>query len=513
MRKSVLNDKNEIISKIQQHVYKLINKSIDIAKDCSCLDILLCIVQYHFIRYSENKEYEGKINLITKFREVSCDSIKYVIQLLLKYSSRKDFEKFGDNIKNELLKTTNLIQLANEITTYAENISLIQLSDDVSFTNEQKNIVRNNFEDFFTKKGIKEFAQYHHRVDYSNSIEVNSFKTENEMYDYFRNEYLPYAKLFEEETLCTIDDYIALNKSIIKIISDKLHNVESKLFYDSNGCLQLNDLRNYLLLIPNYLLYIKELLDNLDKRQSFLLRRLILESKDIDIYNLKYYEITRKPFINVNGFLFICPEFLLESICLNTHYSLLENSSVKQTYIKQASDIFVAKIESLATKYGFSTFMKEHNLYEGKRCIGDLDIVLKRDEFFLIIEAKNYNLPLNVYFHDLDETKKYKDYLIQNWEKHIIERNNYVKNHFSDLGMSSNFKYIYVTRCPEILSHFSSFLCLSFNEFEFYLKNQNTDISFEKIYEALYDQDMQDDITTLTQKTSIISSHIWFDKE
>lgn len=136
MRKSVLNDKNEIISKIQQHVYKLINKSIDIAKDCSCLDILLCIVQYHFIRYSENKEYEGKINLITKFREVSCDSIKYVIQLLLKYSSRKDFEKFGGNIKNELLKTTNLIQLANEITTYAENISLIQLSDDVSFTNE-----------------------------------------------------------------------------------------------------------------------------------------------------------------------------------------------------------------------------------------------------------------------------------------------------------------------------------------------------------------------------------------
>lgn len=513
MKKNVLDDKNEIISKTQQHIYKLINKSMDIAKQCSCLDILLCIVQYHFIRYSENKEYNGKINSITKAREVSCDSIKYVIQLLLKYSSKKDLRNYKNNIQNELSKTIELIQLANEITTYAENISLIQLSEDVSFTNDQKNIIRNNFEEVFSKPGTKEFAQYQNRVDYSNSIEVNNFKTENEMYDYFRNEYLPYAKLFEEETLCTIEDYIALNKSIIKIISDNLRNIEPKLFYDSKNCLKINDLRNYLLLIPNYIIPLKELLEKLDTSQAFLLCRLILESNDIDIYNLRYYEITRKPFIRIEGSLFICPEFLLESICLNTHYSLLENSSVKQTYIKQASDIFVDKIESLATKYGFSTFMKEHDLYDGKRCIGDLDIVLRREDFFLIIEAKNYSLPLNVYFHDLDETKKYKDYLIQNWEKHVIERNDYVRNHFSDLGMSSNFKYIYVTRWPEILSHFSNFLCLSFNEFEFYLNNQNMDISFGEIYEALYDQDIHEDVNTLTKNTSIISPHVWFDKE
>ena len=513
MSKNGLDDKNEIISKTQQHIYKLINKSIDVAKQCSCLDIILCIIQYHLIRYSENKEYEGKINSLTKVREVSCDSIKYVIQLLIKYSLKNDFKNFKEKLQIEFTKTTTLIQLANEITTYAESISLIQLSDDVSFTDDQKNIVRNNLEEIFKKTGIKEFAQYQYRVDYSNSIEVNNFKTENELYDYFRNEYFPYAKLFKEETLCTIEDYIALNKSIIKIISDHLRKIEPKLFYDSKNCLRINDLRNYLLLIPNYIIPLKELLEKLDPSQVFLLLRLILESKDIDVYNLKYYELTRKPIINVNGLLFICPEFLLESICLNTHYSLLENSSVKQTYIKQASDIFVEKIESLAKNYGFSTYMKEHNLYEGKRCIGDLDLVLKKDDFFLIIEAKNYSLPLNIYFHDLDATKKYKDYLLQDWDKHVYERNNYIKNHFADLGMSSNFKYIYVTRWPEILSHFSSFLCLSFYEFEFYLKNQNKEISFEEIYEALYDQDIHEDVDTLSKNTGIISPHVWFDKD
>ena len=39
MSKNGLDDKNEIISKTQQHIYKLINKSIDVAKQCSCLDI------------------------------------------------------------------------------------------------------------------------------------------------------------------------------------------------------------------------------------------------------------------------------------------------------------------------------------------------------------------------------------------------------------------------------------------------------------------------------------------
>ena len=513
MKESVLDDKEEIILKTQQHIYKLINKSIDIAKQCSCLNILLCIVQYHLIRYSEKNEYKGIVNSLTKVREVTCDSIKYVIQLLLKYSSKNSFENYSDNIKTEFIKTTNLIKLANEITTYTETISLVQLSNDVSFTNDKKNIIRNNFEEMFTKAGTKEFSQYHHRVDYCNSIEVNNFKTENEMYDYFRDEYLPYSKLFEEETLCSIDDYIALNKTIIKHISDKIRKIEPKLFYDNKNCLRVNDLRNYLLLIPNYIISFKELLETLEQSQAFLLLRLTLESKDIDIYNLKYFEITRKPFIKIGGHLFICPEFLLESICLNTHYSLLENSSVKQTYIKQASDIFVAKIESLAAKYGYSTFMKEHNLYDGKREIGDLDIVLKKDDFFLVIEAKNYSLPLDVYFHDLDATKKYKDYLLENWEKHVIERNNYLNNHFSDIGMSSNFKYIYVTKWPEILSHFSNFLCLSFTEFEFYLKNNEKDISFEKLYELLYDQNMHEDVDTLTKNTSIISPHVWFDKE
>ena len=79
--------------------------------------------------------------------------------------------------------------------------------------------------------------------------------------------------------------------------------------------------------------------------------------------------------------------------------------------------------------------------------------------------------------------------------------------------MSSNFKYIYVTRWPEILSHFSSFLCLSFYEFEFYLKNQNMEISFEEIYEALYDQDIHEDVDTLSKNTGIISPHVWFDKD
>ena len=39
------------------------------------------------------------------------------------------------------------------------------------------------------------------------------------------------------------------------------------------------------------------------------------------------------------------------------------------------------------------------------------------------------------------------------------------------------------------------------------------EISFEEIYEALYDQDIHEDVDTLSKNTGIISPHVWFDKD
>lgn len=84
------NNKNQlVIQKINQDIYKKINKAIDIAKQCDVIEILMAVMDYHFrrIRTVENKSDSPSVQDIESF--INLDSIKYVIQLIIKFGKQK----------------------------------------------------------------------------------------------------------------------------------------------------------------------------------------------------------------------------------------------------------------------------------------------------------------------------------------------------------------------------------------------------------------------------------------
>ncbi|MBA7542947.1 hypothetical protein ES705_35272 [subsurface metagenome] len=69
-------------------------------------------------------------------------------------------------------------------------------------------------------------------------------------------------------------------------------------------------------------------------------------------------------------------------------------------------------------------------------------------------------------------------------------KQNHLARNYSKYGISSNFKYLIVSKSPEIVSHFSQYLILSINEFEYWLKTRDLNTTFEDVlkdYWKIYD--------------------------
>src|SRR5205823_1819723 len=108
---------------------------------------------------------------------------------------------------------------------------------------------------------------------------------------------------------------------------------------------------------------------------------------------------------------------------------------------------------------------------------------------FLLIEAKNHSVPMDVYFHDQEATEKRLKQLQKEWEKKVDKRQKHLQLHHSNYGISSSFKYIIVTKTPEIISHFSSYLILSLDEFKRWIKTRNLATTFDDLFKMVYKLD------------------------
>ena len=184
----------------------------------------------------------------------------------------------------------------------------------------------------------------------------------------------------------------------------------------------------------------------------------------------------------------ISPELLVDSLFLNFHYTLLENKQHSEKHKKIMSDIFVNEILDIGKKYGFVYFTSELELYQGKNKLGDIDLILRHEklDFDILIEAKNHTVPLSVYHGVYEEINKRLKELKSGWENKVDKRYKHLIGNYEKYNIKKNFKYLIVTRYPEILSHHSDYLVLSTFEFDFYLQN-NTDFSnFSDLFNELY---------------------------
>jgi len=217
-----------------------------------------------------------------------------------------------------------------------------------------------------------------------------------------------------------------------------------------------------------------------------LIDRLTFPAEDFDEANLQVHALWRAPLIRVGPLLVVCPEFLLDSLHPNTHYSLLEAETVKAEYMARAARIFVDRVATVAAQLGWIERAREVFVRKGKRDLGDLDLVLEKDGEVLAIEAKGHVLPLPVYFHDAEATRRHLERSQQAIEAKVQARIDYLRDHHADYGLPADFRYIVVTQSPEVLSHFSALLVLSLEEFAAWLGQTPLLATFEQVSEEVY---------------------------
>lgn len=507
------NENQLVIQKINQDIYKKINKAIDIAKQCDVIEILMAVMDYHFrrIRTVENKSDNPSVQDIESF--INLDSIKYVIQLIIKFGKQKipNLNTISAKCFVDARKRYQLLCVsANEISSSNEILGLLELSPDVSLVND--NLVRSDITNITEE--MQKFLDYGGRADFLNNIKKEKILSEEDYFDLFLNEYKDYEDFFVESMFTTPQEIVDTYKYLFDETASKIKSVSINFTKDKDGLVYPYDMQNMIQLLPCFCFVYKNILEKFQEKAGFYILTHTIERKDIDVYNLRYYQLSRKPFINFKGLLIVSPEIVLESMFIDSNFSLLEITSTKNEYKAKISNDFLTKISKISGKYGFNEIKRDFDLFSGKRKIGDIDLILKKNDFYLLIEAKNHNLPLDVFFHDLNATKKHLENLQKNWQRHFSERIEYIKDHYSELGIGKNFSYIIVSRFPEILSHFSNIPCFAIEEFEKWMEFGDYKMSFSEFYEKFYnDEKKSSSISDMKAVQERLNHHIWFAKK
>ena len=511
---TVPNHKERALKKLETEINKDIQKLILGAKICGVFELLHFMYYLHWSRLLHlfpNAETKDKPKLKI-FSSSIEESLKFLISLITKYG-KSNFNYDKDNkiepLNNDLV--AELLKLSNLINAKFENFSMINLFD-VSVYGERDRYLRIDMSNVQTDKELKNIFNYFVRTDIDNNLKKSESTLHNDLINNFKKEYLPFDDLFVKEIGVTVNEFCDLIDTILNLITERIKEKQDSFPKLENGNVDIQDYRTFIGFSFCYLIDKKELYDKFESKFHSVLKRLTFVPTEFNENELRFHLVTRRPLIELNNTLAISPELILDSIFTNTHYSLLESSDIKQEYISKKSDYFVNEIVEIANRFGYVETDRELELYERKNQIGDLDVVLKnKDGHFLIIEAKNHALPLDIYFKDVTKTREHLEYLKDKWESKVIKRKNHLAEKHLSYGIEKNHKYIVVSLFPEIISHFSDILVLSIKEFEMYLENYDLDISFENFYSELYkkygQQYTEEEIEELRQANIVLGKY------
>lgn len=487
-----MNEKKiKALAKVEIEIENDINKMISWAKACSVNELNFLVYLLRLVRVMRvNPEDFATPNISEEFIKltgaVQEESLKYSIQLVMKYGNRPSFiREIGTPILNNELAIA-LHKTASLVSSKMDHKSLIQLfdidieSEDSRYFTIDPIIQQDNEE-------VKSLFDYYLRIDLDNSKHKENLRSLNELLDNFKIEFSTVSTLFKREFGVSIDEFIRLYSYLGGRLREKLKKFISFAPKLANG--NINEHDGLTINLYQHAVYFTqdEIYKNLGKKYQPLFERLTLNPTDIKDSELKYHMLTRKPFIQtVTGHLIVSPELLLDGLFTNTHYSFLEGE-FHDEYKEKMSKAFVNQIIKIARKYGYRRINTEVELYEGKKQLGDIDLVLEhKSGHMLLIEAKNHALPLDVYFKDIEATKMRLHNLKTKWEKKVQNRINHLESNHTTYDIKKPYKYLIVSSNPELLSHYSEILCLTLDEFEFFLKGGNWDSNFNKIFEELY---------------------------
>lgn len=481
--------KQRAIDKTKIEIAKDINTVIFTAQNSGIGELLYYLYFLHIVRLT-NVMFDvpaAEKNYTALCVRQLTDAYTYIIQLLYKYCQVELIPSDNnDGVINQGL-TTFLTKAVLHINAKYETLSIISLFEHVEVSGERDQFVKLDFSLIKQDEYVNKYFHYAIRADRANDKLKETFITKDDYLKHFHEDYLPYADLFVREFGVSLDDFIEIIDYLLTSVSFKIQCIEGKLPRLSNGLVDVRSYQTLLMVSQLMIMDQQEVINKFGIKALCIIDRLTLKSDELDEHQLKYNLVTRQPLLKIDNHLFVSPELLLDSLLINTHYSLLEAGNLKEEYKKRYSSVFLNKILQIVAKYGYTEVTRGLELFERKNQLGDIDLVLKnKDNRYLLVEAKNHTIPMDVYFHDFEATKKHLEYLQVEWEAKVNKRAIHLNLNHAKYGIPADYSYIVVSKSPEILSHFSSYLILSIDEFAYWIDQKDETLTFNKLVEDFY---------------------------
>lgn len=477
------------IAKTQLEIDKDIKDLVEIAKNCGIGELLNFVHFLHFVRliqiFGEIPENEKKLTQV--YVHQSDEVYKYLIQVLYKFSQKQFVKNKVNDAYINPFTTLFLVKSVIGINSKHEALNFFTLTPDMEVSGERDETIKVNLQSIINEEKSKLFLYYGVRVSRENNSKKSEIKIKEDFLEYFKAVYAPYTDLFLNQFGLGLDKFILLIDFILTTVVEQMKQNEKKCVTLQDGNVDIQAYQTIINFGLSFFIQKQVLFEKFGLEIEDILNRLTFNSAEFDENQLRFNLIARKPLLDFGNRLLVSPEILLDSLIVNSHYSLLEDGDSTNEYKKRYSSKFIDEIVQVANKYGYFEVAREMDLHEGRNQIGDIDIVLKNNSnHFLLIEAKNHSLPLDVYFHDYSAIEKRLIFLTKEWEAKVEKRFKHLQSKSSNYNIPSTFNYIIVTSYPEILSHYSNFLVLSIREFDYWLKQNKFSMKFEDIFEAIY---------------------------
>lgn len=480
-----MEERNLALERLDREIENDIKYLVAISQNCSVTELYYLIYMIRIARVLKKNDdtYPNMNPVYMNFLSSAWEeALRYSVQLVYKYGN-----KASDGFNHEI--ATVMHKKAALLNSKFESRSLIKLFD-VEVSDDQKHL------DLDASKlkindDVKSFFDYFLRIELDNSFHKANLYKLNDLLLYFKKEFTPASKIFEREFGVSIDDFILFYGYVSNLLIKKLTEFEKNAPKLPNGRVSTMEQGTIFTFISHIMINENDIIKKIGRRFLPLIQRLILDPTEIVDNQLQFHQLVRKPILRaVTGELIVSPDLFLDSLFTNTHYSLLQGSkNNRDEYQAITGNSFLNDIQVITRKYGYTKLHTNLELYEGKKQLGDLDIVLKnKNGHTLIIEAKRHALPMQVYFKDVEATQKRLIELKNKWERMVNIRIKHLKENHSMYGIKKPYTYLIVTLNPEILSHYSDIICLTLNELESYLSMEDKDdISFQDIFKIMYE--------------------------
>lgn len=413
------------------------------------------------------------------------DILKFMISVIYKYSNISKVEEFDYRINED--KVDILFEFSQKLHNLYERLHNFTMCNNIELDEKNNSYIialNKEFENEKFKKSYQYIARYQETIN----KEKKNLLHVDELLEDFITKYSQYDLISKDIFGLNINEIAQKVNEVIKtsnnLIEEKLPSLNGEI-YDSREKKTISSVIN------SFVFNEKTLFNIFGKKGMKFIRKITFKKSDFNSHDLSFHYITRVPILKIRNNYIISTELLLDSLINNFHYSILENKQYSEKHKKIMSDSFVNEISKIGENHGLKYIDSEVELYQGKNKLGDIDLILRdeKNNCDILIEAKNHAVPLSVYFGDYEQIEKRLNELQQTWEKKVEKRHKYLIENNKEINICKDFKYIIVSKWPEILSHYSNYLVLSLKEFEFYLQNNRKFFNFESLYKEYYQQE------------------------